>query len=118
MSVKIMGQVWELDLMHSELLILLALADHADHDGGHVFPSMGLVAWKTGYEERQVRRVVAKLLESGLLIEQESPIGKSRTFSINVAAGVNKQPFKSLTSMRKTSDKMSDPPRTKCPTPP
>ena len=30
-----------------ETLILLAMADHADHEGGHVFPSQALISWKT-----------------------------------------------------------------------
>lgn len=29
MSVKVMGQVWDLDLPHNKLLVLLAMADHA-----------------------------------------------------------------------------------------
>ena len=33
MSVKIMSQVWELDIDHSEMIVLLAMADHADDDG-------------------------------------------------------------------------------------
>ena len=33
MSIKIMSQVWELDLPHNAQSIFLALADHADDDG-------------------------------------------------------------------------------------
>jgi hypothetical protein len=32
MSGKIMGQVWDLALPHAELFVLLAMADHADHE--------------------------------------------------------------------------------------
>ena len=39
MSVKIMSQVWELDIDHSEMIVLLAMADHADDDGQNCYPS-------------------------------------------------------------------------------
>jgi len=33
MSVKISGKVWELDIDATEKIILLALAEYADHEG-------------------------------------------------------------------------------------
>lgn len=47
---------------------MLALADHADHEGRNVRPSVGLVAWKTGYSERQVQRIMRALIERGVLV--------------------------------------------------
>lgn len=67
MSVRLMARVWELDLDHAEQAVLLSLADYADDDGGHLFPSQALVAWRTGYSERQVRRVMAGLKDRGAL---------------------------------------------------
>jgi len=63
-----MAQVWEMDVDHPEQLVLLALADWADDDGGHLFPPQRLVAWKTGYSERQVRRILHGLIEQGALM--------------------------------------------------
>ena len=61
MSAKITGQVWDLQLPRMEAQILFAMADHAHHEGGHVFPSQALIAWKTGYSIRQIRRVQENL---------------------------------------------------------
>jgi len=69
MSVKIMGLVWDADLPKDEKFILLAYADHADHTGRNVYPSVGLVAWKTGYSPRSVTRITHKLEERGIMLQ-------------------------------------------------
>lgn len=61
MSVKLMGQVWGLELDHACQSIMLALADHAHDDGTRCFPSKEELAWKTGYSERQVQRILRRL---------------------------------------------------------
>jgi hypothetical protein len=43
MSAKQTGLVWELDLPHNEAWVLMAMADHADHDGHNV--SRGFRSW-------------------------------------------------------------------------
>lgn len=48
--------------------VLLALADHADHEGYGVRPSYDLIAWKTGYTKRHVMTIVAKLEAAGILV--------------------------------------------------
>ncbi len=87
-----MGKVWDLELPHNQLLILLALADHADHEGNNVFPSLGLVAWKTGYSEQQVRRVLRQLEKKGILKATERKPGKSTRYKIVIEAGEQKLP--------------------------
>ena len=67
MSIKVMTQVWELDLPRSEKLIALALADHGDDDGAHIYPSVARIAWKTGYSERQVQDILRALEARGLI---------------------------------------------------
>lgn len=67
-SAKIMGRVWDLDLARPQQTVLLALADHADHEGGNVFPSVALVAWKTGYSYRQVQRILRTLEDDELIV--------------------------------------------------
>ena len=63
-----MSQVWELELSHAQQSIALAMADHGDDDGSRIFPSLARIAWKTGYSDRQVRRVVRQLEDLGLLV--------------------------------------------------
>lgn len=95
MSAKAMGRVWDLDLPHNELLVLLAMADHADHAGNNIYPSIGLIAWKTGYSKRQVQRVIQKLVEDGILIlVAESTAQRPNVYRMNLEAGKIKQPFK------------------------
>lgn len=65
-----MGWVWDLDIPRDEKFILLAYADHADHDGNNVFPAIASVALKTGYSERSVQRITRKIEERGLLISK------------------------------------------------
>ena len=74
MSIRIMTQVWELDLPHNTQSILLALADHADDDG-FCYPSVGRLAWKTGYGVRQVQRTLKELRDQGLAIATGSLAG-------------------------------------------
>jgi hypothetical protein len=97
MSVKVMGEVWDLELPHAERLVLLALADHADHQGAGARPSVPLLAWKTGYSERQVQRVLDKLEAAGLICpEGDMKGGRGRTVCYRVVTtnGVKKSPFR------------------------
>lgn len=75
MSGKVCGAVWDAELDRPDKLVLQALADHADHDGTKVFPSIGLIAWKTGYNERQVRRLIRSFEERGILAREDSGLG-------------------------------------------
>lgn len=98
MSAKASGRVWDLDLPHNKRLVLLAMADHADHDGRNIYPSTDLIAWKTGYSSRQVQRVIDTLITDGILVvvkpaRQQHPA----TYSINFAAGITKPPFDRVT---------------------
>ena len=70
MSVKIMGLVWDLDIPTNEKLILLAYADHADHAGNSIYPSIELISNKTNYSIRTVQRITRNLEERGLLIPE------------------------------------------------
>src|SRR3972149_2670595 len=85
MSVIIMGLVWEANLPQREKLILLAYADHADHEGNNVYPSIGLIAWKTGYSNRSVQRITQTLVEKGIMIPSgESQYGTNK-YKIDVS---------------------------------
>ena len=67
MSAKQTGLVWELALPHNEAWVLMAMADHADHEGNNVYPGVPLLAWKTGYTTRQIRRILEKSGAGGQL---------------------------------------------------
>lgn len=90
MSGKITGMVWDLALPQNKMLVLLAMADHADHNGQNVRPSMELVAWKTGYSKRQVQRIVTELTDDGLLVPIQREKGKVVNYNIDLSKGRTK----------------------------
>ena len=63
-----MSQVWEDVRIQSqpELLVLLALADHA-RDDGLCWPSIRTIATKARVEERSAQRILRRLIEKGLV---------------------------------------------------
>jgi hypothetical protein len=69
MSVKVMGWVFDLDIPTREKFVLLAYADHANHDGSSIYPAVETVAKKTGYNERTVQRATQELVKMGILIK-------------------------------------------------
>lgn len=65
-----------------ELLVLLALADHAD-DAGLCWPSMASIASKARMSERNARRVVRKLQDAGILtVEPQRGRSQTNTYRI------------------------------------
>ena len=70
MSVRIMAGVWETAPVRSgELLVLLALADHAN-DSGTCFPSVARLAERARLSLRQTQRVLRHLEQTGLINRQ------------------------------------------------
>lgn len=68
MSVRAMQAVWE----HSqakggERLVLLAVADHAKHDGTGAWPSLATICTMTRFTERNVRYLLRRLEQMGEL---------------------------------------------------
>lgn len=94
MSAKLLGWVWDLQLKRADREILLALADHADHDG-YCQPGVPLLAWKTDYSERQVQRILRELEGSGLveIVAADTGRGKVRRYRLRLDKGVRKSPF-------------------------
>lgn len=76
MSVKVMALVWDHYPGTGEFLTALCLADHADHDGGNIFPSIARVAKKTQQSERTVQRHIAAMRVSGWLQVVKQASGK------------------------------------------
>lgn len=94
-----MGWVWELDLSEHRKFVLLALADHADHEGRGVRPSHRLIAWKTGYSERSVRRIIGELLDLGILTIVRPAAGgrdggRPAEYRIDMSKGPRRPPFR------------------------
>lgn len=75
--------------------MLLALADHADDDGSQVFPSIAYVAWKTGYSERQVTRLIGDLQRLSILkLVKKAHRGRPNEYRIDLSSAPLKKPFK------------------------
>lgn len=90
-----MAEVWKLDLPQNEKFVLLAFGDHAD-DEGITFPSIGRIAWKTGYTSRQVQVIAGRLRECGLLETiSKTQAGRSMptVYRVCPERGVKTSPF-------------------------
>lgn len=88
MSIKAMNSVWDLELpaiinnieiKGRHKFILLAYADHADHEGKNIWPAVATISKKCGVDERTVQRITDDLENCGLLIEDGTgPRGTNR----------------------------------------
>jgi hypothetical protein len=95
MSIRVMSAVWELDLPQNEKLILLAMADHAD-DRGVCYPSVGRIAWKSGYSDRAVQLIMAALRSRHIIAPLGSIFGGrglSTRYQIRPEKGAKLSPF-------------------------
>ena len=81
MSVRVMSAIWELPMLPTDKLVMLALADCAN-DEGHCWPSIATVARKSGASERSVQRAIRRAEEAGLL-HREEVIGKGCKYNID-----------------------------------
>jgi hypothetical protein len=90
-----MSQVWTRRAAGGEQMILLAMADHANDEGGDCYPSVGRIAWKTGYSIRQVQNIMAKLRARGALVIVRPGGGRGRAteYRIVLEALPEKDPF-------------------------
>lgn len=96
LSGKLSGEVYEYEFKHGEQAVLLAMADHAQDDGSDCYPSIGRVAWKIGYGERQIKRIIKDLRRRKILVEVAPPRQHRPTeYRIDLSAATPKSPFKS-----------------------
>lgn len=96
MSVKVMAEVWALDLPVGEMIVLLALADHAHDDGSKCFPGVNYLAWKTCTDRRSVQRNLRRLESKHLILPVSSMLGgrgHATEYRIFTRKGVTKSPF-------------------------
>jgi hypothetical protein len=96
MSIRLMAEVWTLDITHAQQSILLALCDHADDDGGNCYPSVAYTAWRTNYSERQTQRVLRELEEMHVIVPTAQGIGRGNVthYQIYLFNAPKKPPFK------------------------
>lgn len=87
MSIKVMTRVWEhADCKGSELLVLLAMADFADDEGGNVFPSVATLAAKARLAERSIQYILRRLEGRGFIeMEEAERQHQARRYRVVVA---------------------------------
>jgi 5-methylcytosine-specific restriction endonuclease McrA len=93
---ELITKIWGLQLDHPEQSVLVSMADHANDDGLGCFPSLPLIAWKTGYSVRQTRRIIKRLISVKLLVPLQFVSGgrnRPTEYFIDVTKGIKKPPF-------------------------
>lgn len=81
MSITLMSAVWKIELPASEKLVLLALADCANDEGG-CWPSMATLTKKCSKGERTVQAAIQALVKGGHLTREERP-GKGCLYTVH-----------------------------------
>lgn len=86
MSVSVMSEVFKrYPNGDGEMLLALAIADHADDRGEHIWPSIGSLAKKTRQSERSVQRQLRKMEADGWLIRVSvKKIGRGQTVEYRI----------------------------------
>ena len=95
MSVKVMGMVWDAPLPRDEKFVLLAYADHADHDGNNIWPAVATMCHKTGYSTRSIQTITKKLVAKKIMIQVGYGKKGTNRYNINVKALQKLPPAKS-----------------------
>ena len=87
MSIKVMSMIFDrYPGGGGDLLLALAIADHAHDDGTNIYPSIKSLSKKTRQSERTVQYQLRKMEESGwiqLVSYEKGGRGKSREYRIN-----------------------------------
>src|SRR4051812_34100916 len=76
MSVKVMTAVFDRYPNAAEMLLALALADHAHDDGTHIYPSVAALAKKTRRSERAIQYQLRAMIQSGWLVLDKRATGR------------------------------------------
>lgn len=95
MSIRLISRVYEKKFDRPAQSIMVCLADHAHDDGSHVFPSIPRIAWKTDYSERQVQRIMRRLIDCKVLIlTRPATANRANEYRIDLSAVPDKPPFR------------------------
>lgn len=104
-----MTAVWEIDLPASDKLVLLALADCANDEGG-CWPSMATLVKKCSKGERTVQASIKSLVDGGHITREERP-GKGCFYTVhprnNCTPAKSAPPQKLTNTPAKSADKPS-----------
>ena len=80
MSIRLMTLVWDVRWpTQNHLLVMLKLADHANDDGGKVWPAVATIAKQAQCSERTVQNVLKALRDCGLATVERNGGGSMPT---------------------------------------
>ncbi len=94
-SIRLIEQVWNLKLRNEgERLVLLALADNANDEGTHCFPSQRRIAWKTEYSVPAVSAIIKRLEKKGLVeVLNKGNQHRPTNYALHLEKGATKEAF-------------------------
>src|SRR5271170_930394 len=81
MSLKLMAQVWPLQMRQSDKFVLMALADNAN-DEGFCWPSVATLCMKTCLSRRGLQLAINRLIHS-LYLQRVTREGRSSYFYVS-----------------------------------
>lgn len=67
MSIKLLDKIFGLRFPPPEKLVMLALGNYANDNGGSCFPSVARIAEVTGLSRRGVQKILRRLQQDGYL---------------------------------------------------
>ncbi|MEW6735428.1 MAG: helix-turn-helix domain-containing protein [Acidobacteriota bacterium] len=108
MSIKCIDKVWDKSKQDgSNLLLLLAIADNANHDG-YAWPSVSELAKKARMSDRQIKRNIQALVDSGELYVEHG-VGRTNSNRYLVLTGLEENEIKTVLQryFHISSDKLS-----------
>lgn len=108
MSVRVMTQVWSLDLPDSEKIVLLALADCANDEGG-CWPSIKTLTAKCSKTDRTIQTAIKALVDKGHL-SREEVVGKGCRYVVHPRTDCTPEKISPPKLLPKTPEAVSDKP--------
>lgn len=96
-SWRLQDVIWTLKLPTEQRVLLLALAKHANDDGGSCYPGVRLLAWELDKTERSVQRGLSELKAAGLIRVVAYPQGgrgRSTEWQITLGQAERKPPYR------------------------
>jgi len=93
-SIKLMSEVWGLDLTKIETLVLIALADHANDDAV-CYPSRDRITWKTGLHRSTVSEIIKRLEARQIIrtLRKGNQFTQSSIYKLQLQNAPRKKPF-------------------------
>lgn len=87
-------RAWNVEVKSTAMLVLVALAYHANRASGRAFPGADLLAHETGLHVRTVRRELASLVEVGAVeVIEKGHTGKATAYRLTLDRAPHKPAF-------------------------